>query len=102
MGGEDPNRLRWVKTLRCLARGTADTCDQVVEAHHAGRRGLGRKAHDNTAVPLCVLHHRQFHDGSGAFAGWNKDKRRQWSEAAIAATQAAWAVDQRQTLPDWA
>jgi hypothetical protein len=102
MAGEDPERLKWVKTLRCLARGpgTGPLCLGPIEAHHAGRRGMARRAHDNTAVPLCTGHHRDWHDGAGAFKGWTKDQCRAWTEAAVAATQAAWNV--RGQMPDWA
>lgn len=102
MAGEDPTRIVWVRTLRCLCRGPGETCTGVVEAHHAGRRGMGRRAHDDTAIPLCTGHHRAFHDNAGPFKGRKKAELRAWAAAAIAATQAGWAQQQKQTLPDWA
>jgi hypothetical protein len=95
MAGENPARLAWVRTLRCLCRGHVDTCSPVVEAHHAGRRGMGRRAHDDTAVPVCSRHHADFHANAGAFKGWSKAQLRAWAEAAIAATQAGWVQQQR-------
>lgn len=95
MAGENPARLRWVKTLRCLCRGPGEDCSPAVEAHHAGRRGMARKAHDDTAVPLCTAHHHDFHAGTGAFRHMDKQARRAWAAAAIAATEAGWAQQQR-------
>jgi hypothetical protein len=36
------------------------------------------KSHDSFAFPLCHDHHRQFHDGTGHFAGWSHHQRRAW------------------------
>lgn len=59
-----------------------------IHAHHAGRRpGTGMKAHDDTCIALCEKHHRQWHDGTGVFAQWDKIDRRMWADAAIADTQ---------------
>jgi hypothetical protein len=102
MAGEDPARVAWVKTLRCLCRAPGETCSAVVEAHHAGRRGMARKAHDDTTVPLCSAHHAAFHANTGPFKRWTKAQLRAWAAAAIAATQAGWAQQQKQVVPDWA
>lgn len=107
MAGENPERVAWVRTLRCLCSGPGlltvpGACSQVVEAHHAGRRGMGRKAHDDTAIPLCSLHHANWHANAGPFKGWTQAQLRTWAAAAIAATQAGWALQQRQVVPDWA
>jgi len=63
----DTDRMVWIKSQPCCApliaaRATLPVdfgpCDGVVEADHAGARGLGRKAGDDTCIPLCVRHHR--------------------------------------------
>lgn len=102
MAGEEPARVAWVRTLRCLCRGPGQICVGATEAHHAGPRGMARRAHDDTAVPLCLAHHRAWHDACGPFKGWARAQRRAWAAAAIAATQAGWAQQQKQVLPDWA
>ena len=50
--------LAWICSQQCIA------CESQrllsfgrIYAHHAGMRGLGRKADDRTAVPLCWRHH---------------------------------------------
>lgn len=40
-----------------------------IDAHHTGKRGIGQKAPDATAVPLCRDCHRYYHD-HGAFPGY--------------------------------
>lgn len=100
MAGEDPAHLRWIRTLPCVAPGAPQGCDGAIEAHHAGRRPLGARAHDRTAVALCRLHHRCWHDGSGPFRDWNREQRRAWAQGAVEQT---WAkAEARRPLPDWA
>jgi hypothetical protein len=83
-----------VRRLPCsLHRGRdGRTCNGRVHAHHAGERpGMGRKASDFTAVPLCAQHHAEWHNASGAFASLDQAQRRAWAERAIAATREALA-----------
>lgn len=89
MAGEMPEFAAWVRTLDCLA-GAEDACSGVVEAHHAGPRGLGQRAHDETCIPLCTKHHRAWHDHRWPFSTTTKAERRDWAEKMIAATQRAW------------
>ena len=52
-----PDYLAWIRTLPCVVCGSA----RLVEAAHTnalGPRGLGQKASDFSAVPLCAAHHR--------------------------------------------
>lgn len=85
MAGENPLFVSAVHYLNCC--GTGEHYGRI-EAHHAGRRpGLGRRAHDETCIPLCTQHHRQWHDGSGPFRGWTREQRATWSDARIAETR---------------
>lgn len=84
MAGEDPAFVRFVRTLPCAVCGA-----HGVEAHHAGTRGLGQRAHDSTCVPLCRQHHAAWHDAGPPFRGMSKDERQGWNEAAIAAARRA-------------
>lgn len=72
----DPDYIAWVKTQWCIV-----CSDHPVDAHHAGVRGLGRKADDSTCVALCPEHHRQWHDCSGYFA--DRAARQLWTQRAI-------------------
>jgi hypothetical protein len=90
MPGENPERLQWTKRQKCCAPGAPGGCSSVIEAHHAGRRGVGQKAPDDTAIPLCTTHHRAWHDHRGPFSLSNAE-RRVWSDERISETQQRWA-----------
>ena len=100
MAREDEAYLRWVRTQRCRAPGAPAGCAGAVEAHHAGRHGVGQRAHDRTAVPLCRAHHRAWHDARGPFEGWTANQRRGWAIEVVAATAQAHAF-KPPPLPDW-
>lgn len=84
----DLEYMRWVKRQPCAVRslwaqwptveGESWTCRGSVEADHAGRRGIGRKADDDTCIPLCQAHHRQRTDFSGVFRNWDQALMRGW------------------------
>ena len=69
--GSDIARLDWVRQQPCILLGVlgrAAGCQGRTEAHHAGKNpGVGMKASDDTAVPLCSLHHRQITNHTGPF-----------------------------------
>lgn len=57
----DPVYLAWIRTFPCCV----PACNvRRSEAHHAGVRGLGQKADDRTAIPLCAHHHRTGRDSA--------------------------------------
>lgn len=64
------------------------TCEGAVEADHAGERPFGRKADDDTAIPLCRKHHRERTDYTGAFRGYTAVSMRLWCDWAISLTRA--------------
>lgn len=51
-----PKYLDWIRTLPCAV----PACGSVsnIEAAHTGPHGLGQKAPDYQAIPLCANHHR--------------------------------------------
>lgn len=89
--------MRWVKTLPCaLARpldklppewlGGLSPCPAAyvpTEAHHAGRRALGRKASDDTCIPLCSFHHAALTDRRKPFRGWPRGAVKAWELAMV-------------------
>jgi hypothetical protein len=94
LSGENLRFVLWVKTLPCCAHSFDPTCSAgYVEAHHAGDRPFGRKAHDETCIPLCTKHHREWHDAGGVFRFWKKDQRRSWRDEMVAKTTAAFALE---------
>ena len=81
MGKKDLARLSRIRGLRCclwLPIDPSDECAGSVEAHHPTGAGMALKSDDSKAFPLCMKHHREFHDASGAFKTWNKAERRAW------------------------
>jgi hypothetical protein len=86
----DYDYMRWVKTMPCLLVDVCVGCLGPVEAHHAGERGFGQKAPDDTCIPLCTAHHRAWHDGKWPFLGVSKEMRRSWAQLAIAFTRLRW------------
>jgi hypothetical protein len=50
--------LWWIKTQPCcVCEAQHHPHLTTTYAHHAGARGLGQKADDRTAIPLCWRHH---------------------------------------------
>lgn len=79
-----------VKELQCLLAGLdgAGPCSSVVEADHAGERGMGQKAPDDTCIPLCSRHHVDRHAFTGFFRDREKEWHRDWRARAIEKTRA--------------
>lgn len=69
--------MAWVRRQPCCARDLGG-CSGRVEADHAGSRGLGRKADDDTCIPLCHAHHVQRGSFSGPFRTWDQVQMRGW------------------------
>ncbi len=90
MGTKNPEFVAWVHTLRCRMW-MQDPCEGRIHAHHAGVRGLGQKAPDNTCIPLCEKHHRAWHDVRSPFDEMGRRGRQEWRDAQIEWTQAQWA-----------
>jgi hypothetical protein len=90
----DVDYMLAVKGLPCALNSVegAGLCSGKVEADHAGERGLGVKAADQTCIPMCTKHHRDRTDVRGFFAPLSKDDRRHWCRLAIARTQHAIAL----------
>ena len=68
----DPKYLAWIRTLPCIQCGAT----HYVQAHHAESGGMGIKASDHTALPLCYLHHKEWHDHKGKCGGWDRERVR--------------------------
>lgn len=67
-GIKDPEYLHFIHQINCIICEGGRIGVSVrfrapaVEAHHAGERGLGQKADDRTAIPLCRDHHLEGKD----------------------------------------
>lgn len=101
---DDPGYLEFVRTLPCCAPGCfrrfrhGQRLVWHIEAHHVTGAGMGKKARDDEAMPLCRQHHRDLHEFTGPFAGWTREVRQQWQLAKIADTRAAHASFQQSVL----
>lgn len=82
----DAEYMARVRMLPCVLEG--GDCDGAIHAHHAGKRAAGRKADDDTCIPLCAGHHEAWHIGRWPFLYWGRDTRRSWADERIAETQA--------------
>lgn len=79
----DRNYLARVRRLSCCVCSRGAQC-----AHHSTvGRGMGQKASDYDSIPMCTEHHFDFHEGKGHFAGWDRNRRREWQQEQVAATQ---------------
>jgi len=60
-----PEYLAWIRTLSCVICWRERAGSTVIEAAHTnvlGRRGMGQKTSDFSAIPLCGAHHRESPD----------------------------------------
>ncbi len=96
MRERDYEFMAFVRSLPCILAGLGllSPCSGVVEADHAGERGAGQKATDNTCIPLCKRHHWDRHNAGGFFRGGVKGWKRVWCQKAIAKTQAEYEAAQ--------
>lgn len=54
---ESRGHCQWLRGFDCVVSG--DGCGGVIEIHHVVTRGAG--GGDDTAVPLCSIHHEEWH-----------------------------------------
>lgn len=98
--GADPAFLAFVREMPCSAMLLAEPgrdglpgphrCRGRIEANHdTQNRGVGQKAPDRRAFPLCSKAHRDWHALRGPFAGWSKAERRAWEDGCVEAMQRA-------------
>jgi hypothetical protein len=58
-----PGFLQWLRGRECLAIDAGGCAGKIEAAHvdYAGDKGMGTKASDKYAVPLCTRHHAKQH-----------------------------------------
>jgi hypothetical protein len=83
----DVSYMLWVRRQPCAARSLDESCYGRVQADHAGRRGMGRRADDRTCIPLCSKHHTQRDAFHGVFRSWGHEQMRLWLAMTVANTQ---------------
>jgi hypothetical protein len=100
VAGEDPAYKQFVEGLHCCAPCAGGCVSRSRAHHHTQRRGIGTRAHDRDAMPLCLVHHDDFHRGIGPFRDWSLQKRRDWQDEMVLETQRAWerASEGRQAM----
>lgn len=62
-------------------------CEGRVQADHAGERAYGKKAPDDTTIPMCRKHHEERTDYKGAFKNWKAEQMRAWLDMVIHSTR---------------
>lgn len=98
----DASYLMWVRSQPCACQ----PCILRSQAHHptngeterhskslGGRRGLGQKAADVHAFPLCLKHHDELHDGHGFFEDMEQAARRAWQDEQSTKCRAAYDAE---------
>jgi len=83
--------MLWVKRQPCCAAPMGG-CQGAVEADHAGTRAMGRKAGDDTCIPLCQHHHTQRHAFHGPFKAWDRQTMRSWLKYQISHHRGLYAL----------
>ena len=87
-GAHDPAYLAFVRGLECVSCGAAAPNDP----DHMGQRGIGQKAPDHSAAPMCRLCNGQRTDGflmapGGCYQRADKGVMRMWCAASITLTR---------------
>lgn len=80
-----PGFLKWLRGRECVM---AFNCEGRMEAAHvdyAGDKGMGTKASDRFAIPMCAKHHREQHD-----KGWDTFQRTYGNFNALDVAEAYW------------
>jgi hypothetical protein len=97
--------MLFVKTLLCSVEEERPDPDReptpcwgVIEADHAGRRGISQKADDRTVIPICTGHHRERTDHTGSFKHTTRESNRAWLDRAITRTQTIYAERNGDTI----
>jgi len=86
--------MRVVKQMPCCLRAQGD-CEGVVEADHAGARPFGRRAPDESCIPLCQKHHADRTLRNGIFSGMSPLEMRVWCASKILDTQRRYLAHRR-------
>jgi len=84
--------MPWLPLPRDARTANAARCEGAIEADHMGRRPVGRKAADDTCVPLCKRHHVARTGHSGLFRDAAQDQLRAWTSWWIAEIQRRYAM----------
>ena len=79
MAREDPAYLEWLREQPCCACGKWGWSTP----HHKTGAGMGKRAHDHEAMPLCVGCHKDLHEFSGRFALMGQLSRADWQDTQI-------------------
>jgi hypothetical protein len=81
-------RMAFIRSRACVLR--AYGCRGAVQAHHAGKHGMGQRPSDDTVISICDGHHDALHDGGEPFSSWGKASIRDWENREIEKARAAW------------
>jgi hypothetical protein len=79
--GPDKAHLAFLAGLLCCVGSCSAPSGPPHHLH--GGQGTSLKHHDHMAMPMCVKHHRQFHDAKGRFFEASKADRQSWQQRQV-------------------
>jgi len=84
---EDRPYLEWVGSQPCAV------CGRPSGPPHYPRHdvGMGQRAHDRRAIPLCHLHHEDAQQYRGVFREMGKEGMREWMDLQAMRLEALYA-----------
>lgn len=85
MANEDQSYTDWLRQRPCCSCGGSG-----VQVHHRTGAGMGLRAHDHDAMPLCFRCHSDLHCLGGRFSTFSREDLRQWQDEQIAALRAVY------------
>lgn len=103
---DDKAYKAWIHTQPCVydGQGSHDCAwtrdwNPIEQSHERNMTGMGRKEPNHRSIAMCRELHRQWEQHKVNFAGWSKEKRREWFAARVAEANAAFAATTRRTSP---
>lgn len=96
----DKRILQRVRRLACCSCGRFPTDEVPNRAHHATGMGKGKgtKNGDDLTMPLCDQCHTEFHDLSGHFKDWDRERLREWQSQMVVRTHGTLTGDPSRPL----
>jgi hypothetical protein len=90
---KDDDYTHWLHHRPCIGLawiGTHQCSGPIEQSHERNMTGLGRKEPPRRSVPMCRELHQAWEQHRPPFAGWTKELRRTWMDAAIETENAAY------------
>ncbi len=87
---EETAYKEWLHTRPCVATGYVG---ELIQASHMGEGGMSQKKGTwYDAVPMRADVHAEWGEHRGRFAGWTKERRRNYASEAVTRTYIAYII----------